>query len=98
MVQHQKPNPATDPYTFDITVKDAAGAVIGGSSGQVGLEGQAINQASQLPYVLLVTAGGVDADPVGFAYAGANWDSTSGVCGSGAYDSGSRSMDCGFTC
>lgn len=97
MTQHQKPNPATDQYTFDITVKDAVGAVIGGSAGQVGFPGQAISQFSQLPYVLLVTAGGVDQDPVSFAYAGAHWDSYNG-CSTGGYDSGSRQMDCGFAC
>ena len=63
----------------------------------MGRTGETINQASQLPYVLLITAGAVDADPVSFEYAGKNWDTKNG-CSAGAYDSGSRQIDCGFNC
>jgi len=53
---------------------------------------------SELPLVLVATAGSVDNDPVKFAYGGQSWDSSSGQCSTGGYDSGSRQMDCGFTC
>lgn len=33
VVQHQKPDPATDPYTLDVTVYDAAGTPIGSVTG-----------------------------------------------------------------
>lgn len=53
---------------------------------------------SELPLVLVATAGSVDDDPVTFAYGSQSWDSNSGQCSTGGYDSGSRQMDCGFTC
>jgi hypothetical protein len=40
----------------------------------------------------------VDADPVSFAYGGDVWTSEDERCSVGAYDSGKREMDCGFTC
>ena len=52
----------------------------------------------ELPLVFIATAGAVDDDPVKFAYGSQNWDSNSGQCKVGKYDSGSRQMDCGFTC
>ena len=97
VTQHQKPNPATDSYTFDILVKDANGVEIGGSAGVVGATGQTINQYSQLPYVLLITAGGIDSDPVSFAYAASHWDSHNG-CSTEAYDSRSQQINCSFPC
>jgi hypothetical protein len=59
---------------------------------------QGYSMTSRLPYTLVVTSGNVDDDPVQYAYAGASWDSNSADCSVGAYDSGSRQMDCGFTC
>ena len=60
--------------------------------------GQGVDVDSALPAVLIVTAENVDSDPVQFAYNGASWDSNAAQCSVGGYDSGSRNMDCGFTC
>ena len=97
VVQHQKPDPATDPYTLDVTIYDNARGNIGSSSGAV----SSSSVTSALPYTLEVGTGNVDDDPVTFAYAGTTWDSndsTNHACSVGAYDSGSRQLDCGFTC
>ena len=51
---------------------------------------------SQLPYVLIVIAGAVDLDPVSFAYAGDTWDSDGTKCLTGAYDHGTRAIDCTY--
>lgn len=85
-------------YQFDITVKDALQAQIGQVLSADAPGGVAVNVDSALPSVLLVTAGNVDSDPVGYAYAGAVWDSNAGQCSVGEYDSGSRQIDCGFAC
>lgn len=98
VIQHHKSNPSSNPYTLDIAVKDAAGAIIGGSAGQIGFPGQTINQFSMLPWVLLVTVGGADTDPVSFAYAGAYWDSFNGPCNTQRYGRESRQINCGFPC
>ena len=60
--------------------------------------GQGVDVDSALPAVFIVTAMNVDSDPVQFAYNGASWNSTAAQCGFGDYDSGSRNMECGFTC
>ena len=60
--------------------------------------GQGVDVDSRLPAVLILTAGSVDSDPIQFAYNGASWDSNSAQCSVGDYDSGSRNLDCGFTC
>ena len=60
--------------------------------------GKGVGVDSELPSVFVATAGTVDDDPVTFAYGSQNWDSNSGQCSVGEYDSGSRQMDCSFTC
>ncbi|KAI0438473.1 hypothetical protein F4803DRAFT_97989 [Xylaria telfairii] len=84
-------------YEFDIVIKDAIGAIIGGVN-RLAIENfSSEGVTSELPYVLVVSTGGVDSDPVQFAYAGGHF-STSDGCSTGGYDSGRRQMDCGFHC
>lgn len=97
MVQYQKPDPDTDPYKLDVYVFDAKGTPVGTVQGVV----TSTIVTGSLPYTLDVGAGAVDSDPVTFAYAGQTWDSNDSTvhqCMVGAYDGGSRQMDCGFTC
>ncbi|KAI4116552.1 MAG: hypothetical protein LQ338_007691 [Usnochroma carphineum] len=53
-----------------------------------------------LPYLLYVSAGAVDDDPIKFSYGDQEWDSNNQEHHSnfGAYDSGSRNGDSGFSC
>jgi len=81
-------------YEFTVTIKDQNGSLIGSVDHATSPAGV----TSSLPYVLIVTAGNGDSDPVSFDYAGQHWASNSGQCSTGAYDGGSRNMDCGFTC
>ncbi|KAI0436733.1 hypothetical protein F4803DRAFT_572005 [Xylaria telfairii] len=84
-------------YQYDIQIFDAIGEGIGGASRLAIPDYHSGDLYSQLPYTLVVTSGGVDNDPVGFAYAGYVFTSYSG-CRAGPYDSGNRDMDCGFPC
>lgn len=101
VVQYQKNEPTVNPnpdYKFDITMKDYDQNQIGqllsaDAPGAVG-----VDVDSQLPYVLIVTAGTVDSDPVSFAYAGEIWDSDGSSCGATAYGSGTRQINCSFGC
>lgn len=100
--QYQKnegPGGNTADYRFDVYLYDGAQAYLGGA-GTVDIPGGSTADigASGLPYLLLVTAGYVDADPVTFAYAGQHWSSNAAQCSVGKYDSGHRDMDCGFSC
>lgn len=98
VVQHQKPNPATDRYRFDITLKDHNGKAIGEVLGAVA--DKPIEVFSKLPYVFILTGGNVDSDAVLFDYAGQHWGSNDQGhhCDFGAYDNGARQGDCGFSC
>lgn len=99
--QYQKNEATVNPnpnYKFDITIYDALQHQIGQVLFADAPTAVGVDVDSLLPYVLIVTAGPVDSSNVGFAYAGANWDSSSGQCSVGGYDSGSRQMDCGFAC
>ena len=96
--KNEGPGPNTADYRFTIELKDANGAPIGGANTAPVANGQSLDIDSELPDVFVVTAGFVDNDPVTFAYAGQHWDSSSSQCSFGAYDSGSRQGDCGFTC
>lgn len=88
----------TSNYRFDITIKDDNQIEIGQMLLADAPGGAGVGVTSGLPWVLIVTAGSVDSDPVQFAYAGLGWDSNSGQCSVGDYDSGSRNMDCAFSC
>lgn len=85
-------------YRFDITIKDDQQELVGELDHADAPGGQGVNVDSALPLVLIVTAQNVDDDPVKFAYSGQSWDSNSGQCSVGGYDSGARQIDCGFTC
>ncbi|KAL2055058.1 hypothetical protein ABVK25_004880 [Lepraria finkii] len=104
VVQYQKNEGAPDStggtsnYRFDILIKDDQGELVGELDYADAPGGQGVDVDSALPEVLIVTAQNVDSDPVQFAYAGQSWDSNSGQCSVGGYDSGSRQIDCGFTC
>lgn len=91
-------NDATSDYRFTILVKDANQELVGEVDYYDAPSGQAVNVDGELPLVFIATAGTVDDDPVKFAYGSQNWDSSSAQCKVGGYDSGSRQMDCGFTC
>jgi hypothetical protein len=96
ITQYQKPNPAKDSYSLEAVLKDANDNVIGGTlNGKVG---PTLSLTSKLPLTVEIKTGGVDADPVTFAYGGQSWTSNDKQCSVGAYDSGNRDMDCGFTC
>ena len=98
VVQYQKnENGVGGQYQFDVQIKDGVGAILGGVRGKAVADRSSIGITSQLPKVLILTAGSVDSDPVSFAYNGQTWSSSSG-CSTGRYDSGNRDMDCGFTC
>ena len=102
MTQHQKnePDNPSGNYKLDIQIKDAGGAPIGGVGGADAPTNQGVGVTSQLPAVLIVTTGAVDDDAVLFDYNGAHWGSNdqAHACNFGAYDSGKREGDCGFTC
>ncbi|KAJ7772793.1 glycosyl hydrolase family 71-domain-containing protein [Mycena olivaceomarginata] len=92
-VQYQKPNPVTDPYTFDLTLIAPSGVRIGRVTKAVGVPGQPIFVPSSLSSSLAIWAGNVDSDPVTFTYEGHSLS-----CTTGKYDSGNRDGDCGFSC
>lgn len=94
ITQYQKADPATDPYTLDAVIYDNAGGAHGSTNDAV----SSAYITSNLPWGLTVATGNVDDDPVTFKYADQSWDSNSSQCSVGAYDSGSRQMDCGFDC
>lgn len=94
VTQYQKPDPSVDSYGLEVKIYDNNQAEIGSTA----RGGPAASVMSKLPYTLEVSTGNVDDDAVSFAYAGDSWDSNNSRCKVGAYDSGSRQMDCGFTC
>ena len=75
ITQHQKPIPGIDNYKLDIKIFDDLQNQIGGVDGVDAPAGMGVGVTSQLPYVLIVTAGNVDADAILFDYAGQNWGS-----------------------
>ncbi|KAK2802248.1 hypothetical protein FQN50_007429 [Emmonsiellopsis sp. PD_5] len=99
ITQYQKndrDNPNPD-YRFDISIKDHQGQEIGRADFADGSKN--IDIFSALPWVLIVTAGDEDSDPVSFAYSDQSWDSNDeSRCSMGKYDSGNRDGDCGFSC
>ncbi|MCJ1342826.1 hypothetical protein MMC31_001015 [Peltigera leucophlebia] len=100
VVQYQKPNPATDHYKLDVSIIDANGALIGKVVGADAPAGVEVDVKSTLPNVLVVTTGKVDHDAVLFKYGAQAWGSNDQQhhCDFGAYDSGKREGDCGFSC
>ena len=85
-------------YRLDVALKDALQDAVGGVT-LLSLPGGTFSDIdSQLPNAFGVEVGAIDTEPVRFQYAGQAWDSNSAQCSVGGYDSGSRQMDCGFTC
>lgn len=70
IIQYQKPDPSKDAYTLDVQLKDADSMIIGNTLGAVDARNpiSVSGFGGQLPVQLIVTAGGVDADPVKFTY------------------------------
>ena len=104
VTQYQKnEGPSNSPsgnseYRLDVTLKDALQDVVGGVN-LLSLAGGTFSGIdSQLPNVFEVEVGANDGEPVRFQYAGQAWGSDGSQCGQGSYDSGSRNIDCGFTC
>lgn len=107
VVQHQKEDPASDPasdpkanYHLDVTLYDSNEDKIGEVLGAEAPAGKPVEVNSKLPWVMLVTAQKVDADPVLFAYSDQSWAyaDVAHHCNFGKYDSGNREGDCGFSC
>lgn len=59
-----------------------------------------VDVTSKLPWVVVVTAQNVDADPVLMAYSDQSWAYADEArhCSFGAYDGGKRKGNCGFSC
>ncbi|CAF9915980.1 MAG: hypothetical protein HETSPECPRED_002700 [Heterodermia speciosa] len=88
-------------YGFTVIIYVADKAPIGQISKQAVPDdgSNTLNMDSNLPYVLEIHAPGPDDAAVTFNYGADAWSSDdSSHCTLGAYDSGSRNGDCGFTC
>lgn len=98
VTQHQKPNPETDQYKFDVKIYDANEQLIGELMGAEA--GAPISMSSRLPNYLVLEGGRVDADAVLFKYGSQTWNSKDKDhhCKFGGYESNKREGDCGFTC
>ncbi|KAK3055951.1 hypothetical protein LTR09_003185 [Extremus antarcticus] len=99
VTQYQKPDPSVDSYSLEVTIYDANENAIGSTGGIVS-SAEPVSVYSALPWVLVVSTGGVDDDPVAFAYSDQLWDSNNQEHQSnfGAYDSGNRDGDTAFAC
>ena len=91
-------NLANSNYRLTILLKDANGELVGEVDYFDAPGGQGVRFTILLPFVFIATKGAVDDHAISFAYGGQFWDSNAGQCSVGGYDSGSRQMDCGFTC
>ena len=103
VTQYQKTEPQSNPtpdYKLDITLFDGAGTPVGTKFGAPALNGVGVGVTSRLPWVMIVTAGAVDSDPLLFKYADQAWGSNDQEhhCNFGKYDHGNRDGDCGFNC
>ena len=107
VVQWQKnENGVGGDYDFDVEIFDAKQVKIGQvAKAAVDPKTKALSVDSQLPYVLVVTADGLDDDPVKFAYGSQSWDSSDAShqsnMGTGpehGYENGKREGDMGFQC
>ncbi|KAJ5601176.1 hypothetical protein N7510_010710 [Penicillium lagena] len=104
VIQYQKNenknglNP-TDYYQVQFEVKDADNNLITTSPTSQAESGNPVTiQGDGLEYPFSVTVGDIDSDPVSFKYNDQEWDSDADQCSVGKYDTGTRNMDCGFTC
>ncbi|CAD6579778.1 MAG: hypothetical protein ASARMPRED_009247 [Alectoria sarmentosa] len=112
VTQYQKNEPGScttcnnPEYQLEVCVKDTNGVVLNQLPGESGcgtfvaLNGVGQPLDTALPYLVYVTVGAVDSDAVLFSYGDQNWGSNDQAHHSdfGAYDSGSRQGDTGFSC
>lgn len=103
LTQYHIPEGPNNFYSIEAVIKDANKDTIGNID-RTTATGR-IDISSKLPNTLAVTTvlpGSVldtDAEPVQFGYGGDLWNSgDENRCSQGPYDSGARSMDCGFAC
>ena len=97
-MEYPRLNRLNSEYRLDVSLFDAMQDRIGGGS-RLSLPGGNYKDIdSQLPYTFEVLVGGTDRQPIRFQYSGQAWTSADGPCRVGDYDSGSRNMDCGFSC
>ncbi|KAK5171137.1 uncharacterized protein LTR77_004281 [Saxophila tyrrhenica] len=98
VIQYQKEDPAVDSYQLEVKIYDANENEIGSTDGMVS-SAEPIALSSVLPWTLVIGTGSIDDHPVTFAYGDQSWDSNNQEHSSnfGAYDSGSRNGDTGFT-
>lgn len=106
VVQYQKnegPGSDTADYRLTVTIFDGQQVEIGASNDTLvdAPTGEFVSFSSKLPSPLGIQAGATDDDPLWFNYPGqSNWQTGDQQhhCNFGAYDSGSRQGDCGFSC
>ncbi|KAI4212618.1 MAG: hypothetical protein LQ351_004690 [Letrouitia transgressa] len=85
-------------YQVAVDVFDNSNRQIGQASKQSAAKPLEVVNAN-LPFNIIVVPGGTDDDPMNFWFADQYWDSNNkDRCSVGAYDSGSRKMDCTFDC
>ena len=103
ITQYQKnegPGFNMENYRFDITLYDGDQELVGEQDLLSIPSGQTNQVGSTLPYTFGVTAPDTDDEAVYMSYNGQSWGSNDQDhhCSFGAYDSGARSGDCGFSC
>ena len=99
ITQHQKNEDGVGgDYQYDLRIYDAIQEEIGGVNALDIPNLQTRGVDSQLPYVIEITSGEIDPDPIAFAYGGQSWTTDAGQCSIGSYNNGARQGDCGFTC
>jgi len=99
VVQYQKHEGSTNPtgnYEIEATLFDGKGIPLS-ESGKVAAPAGKVIVVKGLVSDFDVTVGNIDNDPIAFSFAGQKFSSKGG-CKVGGYDSGSRNMDCGFSC
>ena len=103
ITQYQKnegPGLNTENYRFDVILYDAKQELVGELDLLSVPSGQTTQVGSTLPYTFGITAPDTDEDAVYMSYSDQSWGSNDQAhhCNFGAYDSGTRNGDCGFSC
>lgn len=103
ITQYQKnegPGLDTENYRFDVILYDSDQELVGELELLSIPSGETQQVGSTLPYTFGVTAPDTDDDAVYMSYNGQSWGSNDQghQCNFGAYDSGTRNGDCGFSC
>lgn len=98
IIQYQKPVPGVDPYSLEISIKDANGDEVGKKS-KTAVPENILSVTSKLPHTVDIATGEEDHQGLVVAYGEDIWSTdTEEVCSVGKYDNGNREMDCGFAC